>query len=65
VVGLVRGFVDGGLVLVVIVRGVLHVGSVSALATVGDNDMLIFPLAGVVLVVTVSGVLHVVRVPCS
>jgi hypothetical protein len=43
VVGLVRGFVDGGVVLVVVVRGVLHVGIVTALATVGDIDMVVFP----------------------
>jgi hypothetical protein len=42
-VGLVRGFVDVDVVLVVVVRGVLHVGSVTALATIGDNDMVVFP----------------------
>jgi hypothetical protein len=63
VVGLVCGFID--VVPLVVVRGFLHLGGVTALATIGDNGMVLFSRAGVVLVVVVSGVLHVVRVPCS
>jgi hypothetical protein len=65
VVGLVCGFVDGGVVLVVVMRGVLHVGSITALSTVGDIGMVVFPRADMVLVAVLSGVLHVVRVPFS
>jgi hypothetical protein len=65
VVGLVCGFIACDLVPLVVVRGFLHLGGVTALATIGDNGMVVFSRAGVVLVVVVSGVLHVVRVPCS
>jgi hypothetical protein len=43
VVGLVLGFVDSGVMLVVVVRGVLHVGNITALATISDSGMVIFP----------------------
>jgi hypothetical protein len=54
VVGLMLGFVDNGVMLVVVVRGVLHVGNITALATISDSGMVIFPRAGVVLVMVVS-----------
>jgi hypothetical protein len=65
VVGLIRLFVDGGVVLAVVVRGVLHVGNVTALAAIDGYIMVLFLRVSVLLVVLVSGVLHVVRVPCS
>ena len=47
-VALVPVFVDGGVMLVMLVRGVLHVGSATGLATVGDISMVVLPCAGMV-----------------
>jgi hypothetical protein len=45
VVSLMRGFVDGGVLLAVVVRGVLHVGTETSLVIVDDNGMTVFPHA--------------------